>query len=147
MVAKTTIKQLGSKICVNDENEHLVPALGDGAGVPGDLCAIIAATGKIQGSDVGAIEEFVGILKEDPVTGTETAIPDGTPCSLIVPKSGHRYRIRILDAGTNKEVGNSITFSATPYKAEAAATILTGFLGRLSLPYVDDDTVCEVVWK
>jgi hypothetical protein len=146
-MAKTDLKDLGSKVCVGpDQDEHLIPALGNGTAVPGDLCYRDPATGKVLGSDVGAAEFFEGILKEDPFTGTETAIGDGVICSLVAPTPGHRYRIRCNDMGANKETGAGVTFSATAYKADLGSTLILAKIGRLSMPYVDDDTVCEVKW-
>lgn len=146
-MAKTKLSDLGSKVAVGpDQNEHIIPALGNGAGVPGDLCYRIHTTGKIAGSTIGALEFFEGILKESPITGTETAIVDGVKCSLIVPTPGHRYRIRIIDQNANKETGQPITFSTTAFKATAGATLILGFIGRLHLAYVDDDTICDIVW-
>ena len=147
-MAKTKISDLGSSVCVNDQNEEYVPALGDGTfGIPGDLCYIVAATGLIAGSDVGGAEFFVGILMESKITGTETAIVASVPCTLVVPKSGHKYRIRCDDQGATVIVGNAMTFGANPGKAVKTATILAGFLGRLSLESLTGDTVCEVTWK
>ncbi len=146
-MAKTHIYDLGSKVCVNDENEHKVPALGDGSRIPGDLCAIDPSNGRVVGSDVGALEQFVGILKESPVTGTETAIVAGIPCSLIVPKSGHRYRINCDDVGATLKVGHGMKFGANPGKAVKEATLLLSFIGRLHLEALNGDTVVELVWK
>ena len=146
MAAKTKLSDLGSQVCVDDENEHLIPALGNGTAVPGDLCGITSADGKVKGTDEGAVNEFLGILKESKITGTETAIVAGVKCSLIVPKSGHRYRIRILDTVDTQDVGFALDFSGTPYKADAAASINVAKM-VLSLPcYQDDDTIVEVIW-
>jgi len=148
-MAKTKITDFGSRICVGPEkNEHMVPALGDGTfGIPGDLCAIVNTTGRIVGADVGGLEQFIGILKESPLTGTETVIVIDIPCTLIVPKSGHRYRIRCDDVGATLKVGHSMTFGANPGKAVKTATILAGFLGRINLEAITGDTVVEVTWK
>ena len=147
-MAKTKISDLGSKIAVGpDQDEHLLPALGNGTAVPGDLCYRDPTTGKLLGSDVGAAEFFEGILKEHPVTGTETAIPDGTLCSLIAPKGGHRYRIRTNDMGADRETGDGVLFSSTAYKADVGATLILSFCGKLTLPMPDNDTVCEMAWK
>lgn len=146
MAVKTLLSEFGSKVCVNDENEHLVPALGNGTtGIPGDLCGITAADGKIKGTDLAAVDEFVGILKEDPVTGTEAVIVAGVQCSLIVPKSGHRYRIRCLNLGGHKDVGQGLDFSATPYKADLAADIVHAIM-RVSSPYTNTELIVEVTW-
>ena len=146
-MSKTNLKDLGSKVAVGpDQDEHLIPALGNGTAVPGDLCYRDPATGKLLGSDVGAAEFFEGILKESPITGTETAIVTDVKCSLIVPQSNHRYRVRCNDMGANKETGDGVLFSSTAYKADIGSTLILAFLGRLTMPYVDNDTVCEMVW-
>jgi len=146
MAAITKISELGSKICVDDENEHLVPALGNGTGVPGDMCGIDAANGRITGVQDGTDENFVGILKESPVTGTETAIVADVPCSLIVPKSGHRYRIRCLNTVDTQEAGYPLGFSATAYKMDTIGDAEIA-VARLSIAKKEDnDTVAEVVW-
>ena len=148
-MTKTKLSDLGSSVCVDDRNEKTVPALGNGSAVPGDLCGITAASGKVKGTDTGAVDEFVGILKEDKITGTETAIGDGIPCTLVVPQSGHNYRIRTLPdasgATTDLEVGVGLDFSATAYKADICADIIHAIM-RLALRYVDNDEVAEVTW-
>jgi len=146
-MAKTKISDLGSSVLVDDQNEKFVPALGDGTfGIPGDLCAINPANGRIVGSDAGGLEQFVGILMESKITGTETVIVQDVPCKLVVPKSGHGYRIRCDDLGATVKVGHSITLGANPGKALKAATVLEGFFGRLALEGLTGDTVCEVTW-
>lgn len=146
-MAKTKISDLGSQICVDDLDEHSVPALGNGTAIPGDLCAIDPANGRVVGSDVGALEQFVGILKKSEITGTETAIVADVPCSLVVPKSGHRYRIRCDDLGATVKVGHGLKFGANAGKALKEATLLLAMLGRLSLEGLTGDTVCEMTWS
>ena len=148
-MAKTKITDFGSQVCVNDENEHSVPALGDGTfGIPGDLCAIDPATGRIVGADVGALEQFIGILKESPITGTEIVIVQDVQCRLIEPKSGHRYRIRIDDVGATLKVGHSAKFGANAGKAVKTTNLLDpGVIGRLNLEALNGDTVVELTWK
>jgi len=149
-MTKNKISDLGSSVCVDDQNEKFIPALGNGAGIPGDLCYILD-TGKIalSGIDAGASEHFSGILMESKITGTEAAIADAIPCKLVVPKSGHGYRIRCnIVAAADDPVGTGVTFSATDGKAETTdTTLLLSFLGQLSLEAVIGDTVCEVNWK
>ena len=146
MAAITTIKELGSKVCVDDLDEHLRPALGNAAAIPGDMCGIDAATGRVTGVQDGTDENFVGILKEDKVTGTEDAIGTDVPCSLIVPKSGHRYRVRCLNTIDTQEEGYPLGFSATAYKVDALTDAELAVM-RLSSPMKEDnDTVAEVVW-
>ena len=146
-MAKTKISDLGSTVNVGaEQDEHLIPALGNGSSVPGDAVYRDPANGRVVGSDIGGAEWFEGILKESIITGTETAIVADVKCSIIVPKSGHRYRVRILDPNANKEVGSSVIISGTAGKFAATANIVDG-VATLSLPYVDNDTVAEVSWK
>ena len=146
-MAKTKISDLGNSICVNNEKEHLIPALGNGTAVPGDACYRSTTTGRVVASNTNTAKFFEGILKESPVTGTETAIVADVPCSLVVPKSGHRYRVRIKVNVGNKEVGASIIHHATEdYIFDHTANIADG-CAYLALPSVAGDTVADVVWK
>ena len=149
-MAKTKITDFGSRVCVGSErNEHTVPALGDGTfGKPGNLCAIDPATGRIVGADVGALEQFIGILKESPITGSETVVVQDVPCALIEPKSGHRYRIRIDDVGATLKSGHSVKFGANAGFAIKTTNLLDpGVIGRINLEALTGDTVVEVTWK
>lgn len=143
-MAKNNLSDLGSQVCVNDENEHIVPALGNGAAIPGDLCGINPDTGQIILTQGETYEGFVGILKESKITGTETAIVAGVPCSLVVPKSGHRYRVRTIDLNKDWNVGFEMIPSGTAGKMEGGGHFPT--IAKLSLKYIDDDTVAEVTW-
>lgn len=146
-MAKTKISDLGSSVLVDDRDEKLVPALGNGSAIPGELCAIDPSNGRVVGSDVGALEQFVGILMESKITGTETAIAQDIPCKLVVPKSGHGYRIRCDDLGATVKHGHSMKFGANPGYAVKEATLLLGFIGRLALEGLTGDTVCEMTWN
>jgi len=148
-MAKTKLSDLGSSVIVDSfANEKLVPALGDGTfGIPGDLCAINPANGRIVGSDVGGLEQFIGILMESKITGTEAVIVIDIPCMLVIPQSGHDYRIRCDDLGATVKVGHSMKFGANPGYAIKEATLLLGFIGRLALEGLTGDTVCEMTWK
>ena len=146
-MAKTQLKDLGSSVSVSGEDEHTIPALGDGTAIPGDLCYIDPADGKAKGTDVGAQEFFSGILKESPITGTETAPVAGVQVRLVQPKSGLRYRIRVDDLGATVKHGASIKFGANAGKAVKTTNVLDpGIIGRLSLEGLNGDTVCEVTW-
>ena len=147
-MAKTKISDLGSSVCVDDQDEKLVPALGDGTfGIPGDLCYVVEANGRIAGADIDAAEFFQGILMESKLTGTEAIIAQDVPCMLVVPKSGHNYRIRINIATNTDEVGGGVTFSTTAGKAETTdLTLILSFIGRIALEVLTDDTVAEITW-
>ena len=146
-MAKTKISDLGSSVCVDHQNEKLVPALGNGTQDPGSLCAIDPSNGRIVGSDVGGLEQFVGILMEDKITGTETAPVADAPCMLVVPKSGHGYRLRCDDLGATVKVGHGLNFGANPGDAIKQSTLILSFIGRLALEGLTGDTVCEMTWK
>lgn len=147
-MAKTDLKDLGSRVCVGPErNEHTIAALGNAAGIPGDLVAIDPANGRIVLSATAIIEQFQGILKESPITGTETAPGADIPCTIVVPKSGHRYRIRCDDLGATLKTGHGMKIGTTAGKALKEATALLAMLGRLSLEGHTGDTVCEVTWS
>jgi len=149
-MAKTELKDLGSSVLVDDQDEKFVPALGNGTAIPGDLCSIDPSNGRVIAADIdaGAGEHFVGILMESKITGTETAIVADIPCKLVVPKSGHGYRVRCnIIAGATDPVGTGVTFSTTAYKAETTdTTLLLSKIGRLSLEALVNDTVCELNW-
>ncbi|KKL44588.1 hypothetical protein LCGC14_1312260 [marine sediment metagenome] len=147
-MAKTQLKHLGSSVLVDDRDEKLVPALGNGSAIPGEFCAIDPSNGRVVGSDVGALEQFVGILKESKITGTETAIVTDVPCMLVVPKSGHAYRGRIDDVGATLKHGHSIKFGANPGYAVKTTNLLDpGVIGRLSLEALNGDTVVEFTYR
>ena len=110
------------------------------------MCFIDPSNGRVKGADVGAQEFFSGILKESKITGTETAIVADVPCTLVVPKAGHNYRIRCIAAGDTDEVGGGFTFSATPYKAETTDVTLDNAKGTIALEILVGDTICEVTW-
>jgi len=150
-MTKSKLEHLGSSVCVDDQDEKMIAALGDGNGIPGDLCSVIRTTGKIQGSTTGALEFFSGILMESKLTGSEAAIGNGVPCKLVVPKSGHNYRIRCVNVAETAKVGSGLTFSATAFKAErtvgAGTALIKAFIGQIALEVLTGDTVCEMTWK
>lgn len=146
-MAKLVISDLGSTIAVGpNQDEHVIPALGNNALIPGDACYRDPATGRVVGSDIGGAEFFEGIMKESQTLGPDAAPGTDVKCSLIVPQSGHRYRVNILDPAGNKETGSSVIISGTAGKFAATANIVDG-VATLSLPYVDNDLVAEVSWK
>jgi len=146
---KTKISDLGSSICVDMNNEKFIPALGNGAtGIPGDLCYIVPGTGKIALSDKTTAKFFSGILMESKITGTEAIIADLVPCRLVVPKSGHDYRIRCtIVAVADDEMGGGVHFDDDAGKGETTnVTLANSKLGRLSLHAAIGDTVAQITW-
>lgn len=143
-MAKTKLSDLGSGICVDDQNEKGIPALGDGTAIPGDLCGINSTNGRVMGVHADDQESFVGILKEDKILGTEVAPVAGAPCMLVPPKSKHNYRIRTVELPDDYNVGQGMH----PSMAVGKMTIWPHFpsTAGLSLPWKAGDTVAEVMW-
>lgn len=134
------------KVALSAGEETRVSALGDGTAKPGDAVGIVGATGKVVQTDVGVSELFIGFLeanRSDSIS-PNTAIVDGVPCEIVVPKSGHEYACQIKDpAGTEYE-GIPYTFSATAGALEAAATAILGKFGVLAATVLTGDTYGKV---
>jgi len=145
-MVKTVLREYGTSVIAGSEgDEEIIPAKGDGNALPGEMVAILS-TGKVAGTDAGAVESFAGILMESDITGPETAIVDGIPCDVVVPKSGHRYNVRILDLNAAAEIGDGLDFSATPGYMDAAADIIHA-VATAARPIADGDTVAQVHWR
>lgn len=143
-MVKTTLVEYGTSVIAGSEgDEEIIPAKGDGNALPGEFVAILS-TGKVAGSDLGALEELIGILMESQITGMETAIVDAVPCDVVIPKSGHRYNVRCLDLNENAEIGFSLDISATPGYLDKAADV-NNAIARAAKPIADGDTVCQII--
>lgn len=148
-MANTKISHLGSRdIAISGLGEIRFPALGNAACKPGDLVGIVAADGKVKGSQIGTSELFRGILDDLPTIAENTAIPAGTPCSVIIPQPGHRYRVQIEDIGaTTFDAGQPMGFSSTIGAMEDIAGLGTaGVHAVLNNGIVQTDTVAEITW-
>lgn len=140
-MTNSTFRDLGVTSVIQGarEEENIVPAVGNGAAIPGDL-VYIDANGKVQGADLGAAEYFRGILMEHYSLGTETAITDSLKCDVVVPKSGRDYVIRHLDLNVDGIPGLPLDVSATAGKADVAADVNNAIF-RCSKPNTDGDTI------
>lgn len=96
-MANTKISALGSRKISVEGNDKTIAALGNGTAKPGDLVGITDSTLKVVDLLVGTSEMFVGILDDLPELAEDTAIPDGTPCRVIVPESGKKYNVKCTD--------------------------------------------------
>ncbi len=142
-MAKTTLIEYGTSVLAGPyEDEEIVPALGDGTAIPGDAVSIHSDR-KVKGADLGAVELWSGFLLESRITGREAAIVSGVRCEVVIPKSGRRYNVRILDLNAAGEIGFSLDISATPGKLDAAADVNNAMCGAAK-PIADDDTVAQV---
>ena len=147
-MAKTKISDLGSSVCVDNNNEKFVPALGNNAAIPGDLVYIVPGTGRVAGSDKTTAKFNSGILMESIMIGTETAPGTDVPCKIVIPKSGHNYRVRCtIVAAADDEIGGGLTYEDDAGKAETTdITLANGKLGRLAAEAAIGDTVAEITW-
>jgi hypothetical protein len=147
------ISDLGTRdIAISGLGEIYQSALGNGVCKPGEAVGIIAATGKVVGTDLGAgttNETFIGILDNDYSTADNTAIPDGSPCHVIVPQSGHLYQVWTEDPGdANSIEGFPMGFSNTLGLFEDIATMGTaGVYANLYKAQANGDDVAIIRWR
>lgn len=148
-MANTKISHLGSRlIAIDGLAEIRRPALGDGTSKPGDLVYIVDATMYATCADLGAVEYFNGILDDLPTIAEDTAITAGVPCSVIIPQSGHHYRVHMEDPGGAEETGTPVGLSDHAGAMEDYAAMNTaGVQGYLSKAMANGDTVGEVQWR
>jgi len=148
-MANTKISDLGDRrIAISGLPEIRIPAKGNGIAKPGDVVGIVRSTGKIAGTDIGAFEYYEGILDDNPDLEEDTPIPDGATCSVIVPQSGHKYRIGCVDMGGEVLKGTRLGFSASAGKMEktsavgVAASTVFG-IASMAIIGANGDTVTE----
>ena len=145
MALKTTLAAYGLSVIVGSHGEEeIVPAIGDGTLTPGDLVHI-GSDRVVVGADEAAVDLMIGILMESDITGTETANTSGNACEVVIPKSGHRYNIRILDLNADLEVGGALDISGTSGSADGANSINVARCVAAK-PIADGDTIAQVVW-
>jgi len=147
----TQISDLGSrKIAVGPmSGEITIPALGNGIAKPGEAVGITDATGKVVGCDIGASEMFRGLLANDYKTADNVAIPDGSPCHVIIPQSGHRYRTWITDPAGAVVSGLAHAMSATAGNFVGAANTNLNTAGSMCInthALANNDRVADIGW-
>lgn len=148
-MANTKISDLGTREISVQGNDKRVSALGDGTAKPGDLVGITDATGKVVQTDIGASEMFRGILDNDYKTAEDTAIPDGSPCSIIIPESGKKYNMKCKDPGGAVVSGLAHKLSDTAGAIEGAANtniVTAGSKALNTRALANGDTVGEFQW-
>lgn len=145
-MAKTTLLEYGTSVIIGSQgDEEIIPALGDGTAKPGNVVGITSG-GKVVQSDLGAVEDLIGILMESQITGQETAIVDTVLCDVVIPKSGNRYVVRIDDQGGAKEIGYPLEVTATAGTLGVADDV-NNALAVLGKPIANGDTVAEIIWR
>lgn len=147
-MTNTAISDLGQTIEVDNTIEKTITALGNGTLKAGNIVGINNTTGKIQALNVGTLELGCYIVKGDGKTAIDTALPDGKAVTLIVPKSGHNYRVFIADQGAAKYRGQFMKPNASAVGELTANTDATtaGNVAILNKDVADDDRVAEVTW-
>jgi len=138
------------RIALSGSDEKYIAALGDATAKPGDAVGKVGATGKVVQCDIGVSELFTGFLmanRSDSIS-PNTAIGNGVPCTIVVPKSGHDYAcLSIADAGV-RPAGTPMGFSATPGALDDIATLGTaGVVATLAKDDVIADTYVVITWK
>ena len=143
-MVKTLISEMGGSICVSSAEETYVTAIADGTAKAGHLVGLIIATGVVAGCNTTNVDEFVGILCERYDTDIDTAIGSGKTVRIVLPKSGHKYRMFTADLGATG-VGICVGFGADAGVLALVAAIENTHIAR-SWKYTDDDTVGEFIW-
>jgi hypothetical protein len=146
-MANTKISNLGSRKISLLPDEVRKPALGNGTAKPGDIVGITDSTGKVVGTDIGASELYRGILDDLPTIPEDTAIPDGVPCMVIIPRSGRFYRVACTDPSGAVVSGLPHKLSTTAGALEGAANSnmnTAGNFGINSKALANGDTVMEM---
>lgn len=144
-MANTTLASLGPSVAVSPEGEKRMTFLGDGARKPGDCVGVLSTT-KVVGTDVGAAEYFLGFLDVHQQIAADTAITDALACDVIIPQSGHRYRIHIEDPAGSEYEGAPYTFSDTVGTMEQN-TAVKGSEAKLAKSVANGDTYAEIIWQ
>jgi len=143
-MANTTIVSLGGRdIAISGLPETRKAAMGDGTSKPGDLVYYVDATGYATYATTAL---FTGILDNDYKTASNTAIPAGSPVSIIIPKSGHKYRTNFTDAGAGKVSSTMLTIANGTGKLAVVTDTTLDIVAHLDQPIADDDTVCVAEW-
>jgi len=147
-MVNTKISHLGGRaIAISPGGEIRIPALGDGTAKPGDLVGITDATGRVVRADLGASELFRGFLDDLPTLAEDTAITAGLACSVIIPTSGHVYRLKVEDPGGAVTSGVPHTFSNEAGALEDQAALNTAAFQAVNVKALaNGDTVGEFQW-
>lgn len=145
-MANTTLQAIAPQVALSGGGETRISALGDGTAKPGDAVGLTSA-GKVVQADLGASENFVGFLDIEITVDENTAIPDGDPCSIIVPKSGKAYAVHLEDPAATKIKGTPMGFSDTAGTLEFQAALNTaGVNSILDEDIASGDTYGKIRW-
>lgn len=147
-MANTLLSQLGGSIFVDGyDGETIITLLADGTAKAGWIVGQSAGAVSARGTDVdGNLDETMGILKERYDTDIDTAPTANELVEVVIPKSGRRYRVLMIDQNGALNPGEPMTFSNTAGAVTAGANIEAEHCGRLNKAIADDDLWCELIW-
>lgn len=149
------LSDLGSKVSADlpTKAHYGKPAKGDGSCKPGDLVAIDETTQKVEKIAPGSQDRFDGILTKPYYGAVDDAVPDGSGCQVIFPKSGKRYRVACEPNVSGDNIhSETVTFSdlsngrVKPAESGAENSLNSYSIGRLSIDYSSGDQYTEIYW-
>lgn len=157
-MATTLLSQMGGIVCVDGrENELIFSAIADGVCKPGHGVAILGAAGATLGDIIkhdvsGGDDRFVGILLPKYNTDCDSVNVNGEICEIVVPASGHKYNIKVVDMGAAAEgnVGTPVRFHATTdgeWLVGTTAIEVSNYCATVNKLTVDNDLFVEVIWR
>lgn len=143
---------LGGVLCGPRSEEKIVTMIADGTAKAGDVVADQGAEdddpthlGIAVGVDVdGNVDNFVGIQLQRYDTDMDDAPTAGDIIEVVIPKSGHNYRVKVTDLNLDGP-GNPLNFGNTTGALSIAAAV-EGAIKAWTYEYNDGDTYAVVTW-
>ena len=143
----STISALGDSVLMGPENDELmVTAIASGSEKAGHCVNITTATGAAAITDVDAVDLFVGICKERYDTDIDTAFTSGDAIQVIIPRSGHLYRVITANLSASGP-GVAMIFTNAAGLGKQTAIETNERCRTYYDTYVTGDTVAEVIWS
>lgn len=143
-MALSKLSEIGGKVIIGDEQDELIlPAVGDGTSKAGWM-VYIAANGDAIGTDKDSTDDFTGILLPHHEVDVDTAITNGIPCSVVVPRSGHLYGVFMIDSNHTFS-GGPLIFTTT-VGCLGPQTDVEAETRAHTYRYTDGDTIGIVIW-
>jgi len=151
-----TLSALGGIVCVDGRGDELIlTGIADGTAVAGQAVFLDSTVGATLGDLIGvkvddSVDTFAGILLPKYNTDCDTAVTNGDIVEYVVPKSGHRYNVAIIDPGAaTLEAGDPFTLAAgTAGQFHISATTIEtiDYWGWASRGVANTSRFAEVTW-
>ena len=142
-MAYSKISEIGGVIQGSWDDEHIIPALGDGTTKAG-MAVYINTSGQAVATDVNVADLFVGFALPCPQIDMDTAITANYPMSVVIPQSGHLYGTFIVDLNLS-DAGNNLIFTTTAGSLGTNTDVEAETIAH-TYTYDDGDTVGVVIW-